>query len=267
MIHQSILFVDAGYLFAQAASLLNLPVTRDKLLLDEKACLAALTAAAHQAFPDAPLLRVYWYDAPPRHQPIGSSQLRLAELPGVKLRLGSLNGEGQQKGVDALIQSDMGTLCRNGAASRFLLLSGDEDLRLAVEQAQAFGLRVDLLQVGEGKASVGHALAMEADARHCLSIEACRGFLRRKEHPSSSPAASSASSASSSSRPALPAGSLGGTPPSRAFASAGSSAKPHAKKRPAAKRSGSAAKSAPARSKPPKKAPPPPRSDRGAEPL
>ena len=80
------------------------------------------------------------YDAPPSRQvEMSLSQERLALKSGVKLRLGSLNGSGQQKGVDALIIHDLTQLARDGAADRFMLMSGDYDLRLAVEQAQACG--------------------------------------------------------------------------------------------------------------------------------
>ena len=51
-----------------------------------------------------------------------------------------MNSSGPAKGVDSLIVTDMITLARNGAMSDAVLLSGDEDLRVGVQQAQEFGV-------------------------------------------------------------------------------------------------------------------------------
>nr|WP_276511738.1 NYN domain-containing protein [Leifsonia aquatica] len=91
-----------------------------------------------------PLLRVYWYDAArngigePEHERIGL-------LPRVKLRLGRIGVDGEQKGVDLRIGLDMVSHARNGAIDALYLLSGDDDLTEAVEEAQAQGVQVIVL--------------------------------------------------------------------------------------------------------------------------
>jgi uncharacterized LabA/DUF88 family protein len=56
-------------------------------------------------------------------------------MPDVKIRLGYINGAGQQKGVDSLIVTDLIELARNQAISDAYLVSGDGDLRVAVQIA------------------------------------------------------------------------------------------------------------------------------------
>ena len=73
----------------------------------------------------APTLRLYWYDAA-KDGIRTAEQLKIAELPQVKLRLGRLNSQRQQKGVDALIYRDMITLAQNRAVTQMVLVSGDE---------------------------------------------------------------------------------------------------------------------------------------------
>ncbi len=76
-------------------------------------------------------------------------QTTLAHHAGLKLRLGTLNNAGEQKGVDSLIVTDLIELARNGAIADAVLISGDEDLRVAVQVAQTFGVRVHVLAVGD----------------------------------------------------------------------------------------------------------------------
>ena len=66
----------------------------------------------------------------------------------MKLRLGQLNSEGQQKGVDSLIVTDLIELARNKAISDAVVLTGDEDIRVGVQIAQSLGVRVHLLGIG-----------------------------------------------------------------------------------------------------------------------
>ena len=65
----------------------------------------------------------------------------------MKLRLGIVNLAGQQKGVDSLIVTDLVELARNHAITDAILLSGDEDLRIGVQIAQSFGVRVHLIRI------------------------------------------------------------------------------------------------------------------------
>ncbi len=157
------IFVDAGYLFAEGSMLLTgSRQDRTQLSLDILAVVAALEREA-TARSGSQLLRIYWYDASRSGLP-GSEHLRLAEARDVKLRLGRINGQGEQKGVDALVTADLVELSRNHAITDAMLLSGDDDLRLAVEQSQRFGVRVHLLGIRETRrTNQSRLLRQEAD--------------------------------------------------------------------------------------------------------
>lgn len=138
-------FVDAGYLFASGGLLCHNTRRRGELTLDEVELLAWLCNEA-QSHAKVEVLRTYWYDGARSGIPTGS-QKRIAARPGVKLRLGRVNGAGQQKGVDALIYRDLITLATERAITDAYLLSGDEDLREGVKAAQDRGVRVTLIGI------------------------------------------------------------------------------------------------------------------------
>lgn len=120
-------FIDAGYLFAQGSiELCGVKLPRGQIELDHRAVAAKLKAFA-EAVSDLPLLRIYWYDG--TSQGPTPQHITLAGQTDVKVRLGFVNPQGQQKGVDSLIVTDMITLARNRAMAECVLLSGDEDLR------------------------------------------------------------------------------------------------------------------------------------------
>jgi hypothetical protein len=174
------LLVDAGYLFACAGRLVLQTTTRRDFRVDTPGFVDALTAAAATRLPGR-LLRVYWFDAAKDRVPT-VEQRAVAQLPGVKLRLGNLNGAGQQKGVDAQVRADLETLARNHAITEAILLAGDEDMLPAVEAAQAYGVRVHVWGVeppfGSNQAE---RLLWEADEYHVLDDDFCRPFLHRTE--------------------------------------------------------------------------------------
>lgn len=157
-------FVDAGYLFAQGSvELCGEKLTRGRVTLDHEAVVAALKAFAEDAS-SLSLLRIYWYDG--TSQGPTSQHIALAEQTNVKVRLGFVNSFGQQKGVDSLIVTDMITLARNRAMAACVLLSGDEDLRVGVQQAQEYGVRVHLLGIKPARGSQSIFLLQEADTTH-----------------------------------------------------------------------------------------------------
>lgn len=165
------IFVDAGYFFAAGAFAITAAKTprRNINLVSAEAVIQGLCEQATKQSSIPNLLRVYWYDAitGPR---LSMEQSTLAHLAGVKLRLGSLNNAGQQKGVDSLIVTDMIELARNRAISDAILVAGDEDLRIAVQVAQTFGVRVHVLAVGDATSNVSLALRMEADSLAVLDV-------------------------------------------------------------------------------------------------
>ncbi|MFP4555131.1 MAG: NYN domain-containing protein [Actinomycetota bacterium] len=138
-------FVDAGYLFASGGLLCHNTRKRGDLVLDELQLLEWLCSQAEE-HSHVEVLRTYWYDGARSGIPT-ESQKRIAARPGVKLRLGRVNGAGQQKGVDALIYRDLITLATERAITDAYLLSGDEDLREGVKAAQDRGVRVTLIGI------------------------------------------------------------------------------------------------------------------------
>lgn len=155
-------FVDAGYLFAQGSvALAGQKLPRGGMILDHERAIEHLEAFAVRVS-GMPLLRVYWYDGTSTGPT--AQHLTLAHLARVKLRLGFVNTFGEQKGVDSLIVTDMIALARNRAMADAVLLSGDEDLRVGVQQAQEFGVRVHLLGIRPSRGSQSLFLLQEADS-------------------------------------------------------------------------------------------------------
>lgn len=135
-------FVDAGYLYAASGALLLSCGSRREYRVAAEKLIKALTAHADDQVAGE-LLRVYWFDAAPKRQPTVDQRV-IANLPLVKLRLGNLNAQGQQKGVDAQLRADLEALARHRAITDAVLLAGDEDMLPAVEAAQRYGVRVHL---------------------------------------------------------------------------------------------------------------------------
>ena len=78
--------------------------------------------------------------------------------------LGVLSQSGQQKGVDALLVTDLVELARNRAISDAVLISGDEDVRIGVQIAQSFGVRVHLIGIEPSRGNQSRTLMQEADS-------------------------------------------------------------------------------------------------------
>lgn len=155
-------FVDAGYLFAQGSVLLTgTRQGREFLSLDIPAIVAALSDVAKRQT-GLPLLRIYWYDAMRLGRPT-PEQMALADAPDIKIRLGQVNAAGEQKGVDALIVTDLADLARNQAMADAILVSGDEDVRVGVLLAQQFGVRVHLIGIYPARSNQSRSLMQEAD--------------------------------------------------------------------------------------------------------
>ncbi|MQY07321.1 NYN domain-containing protein [Actinomadura macrotermitis] len=135
-------FVDAGYLYAASGALLLGCSSRREYRVAAEKLIKALTSRAADDM-HGELLRLYWFDAAPKRQPTVDQRV-IANQPLVKLRLGNLNAQGQQKGVDAQLRADLEALARHRAITDAVLLAGDEDMLPAVEAAQRYGVRVHL---------------------------------------------------------------------------------------------------------------------------
>ncbi|MFE6401948.1 NYN domain-containing protein [Streptomyces alboflavus] len=174
------IFVDAGYLYAAAGRLAAGTEDRRAFDLDAEALIDALIDKARTIFADSRLLRVYWYDGA-RRRIHTSEQQTIAELPDVKVRLGNLNANNQQKGVDSLIRSDLESLARHRAISDAALIGGDEDLVSAVEAAQGYGARVHLwgIDAPDGR-NQAEPLLWEVDSQRTFDADFFKPFVTRR---------------------------------------------------------------------------------------
>jgi uncharacterized LabA/DUF88 family protein len=174
------IFVDAGYVYAAAGLLVAGTEDRRSFDLDAEGLIEAFIDKARTIFADSRLLRVYWYDGA-RRRIHTSEQQAIAELPDVKVRLGNLNANNQQKGVDSLIRTDLESLARHRAISDAALVGGDEDLVSAVEAAQGYGARVHLwgIEAGEGR-NQAEPLLWEVDSQRTFDLDFCRPYITRR---------------------------------------------------------------------------------------
>ncbi len=175
-------FVDAGYLIARGGEAQWGPgVRRKDLLLDVPAICGALIRFAERVS-GLPLLRIYWYDAARRGW-LNPEQLALANQRRVKLRLGVLGYDGKQKGVDSLLVTDLITLARNRAMAECVLVAGDEDLRVGVQQAQEHGVPTHLLGIAASDGFVAQSILLrqEADEISAWTVNDIGPFLERVE--------------------------------------------------------------------------------------
>jgi hypothetical protein len=171
-------FVDAGYLLAQGSvAVIGERQPRNLLSLNPDRVVAALTASARTCAPNCELLRIYWYDGSIGGNRPTTEQAALAATDNVKLRLGFVNSHGQQKGVDSLIVTDLIELARLKSISDALLISGDEDVRVGVQIAQSYGVRLHLLGIHPARGSQSLQLMQEADTTAEWSPDAVRTFL------------------------------------------------------------------------------------------
>lgn len=174
------IFVDAGYVYAAAGLLVTGTEDRRSFDLDAEGLIEAFIDKARTIFADSRLLRVYWYDGARRriHTP---EQQSIAELPDVKVRLGNLNANNQQKGVDSLIRTDLESLARHRAISDAALVGGDEDLVSAVEAAQGYGARVHLwgIEAGDGR-NQAEPLLWEVDSQRTFDLDFWKPYVTRR---------------------------------------------------------------------------------------
>ena len=189
------IFVDAGYLLAEAGDLLFDTLAKHETKIrpscDYKKLLLGLEKLACEHC-SLPILRTYWYDGAHDGLPTAEHQ-SIAKLPNVKVRLGRIMG-GEQKGVDALIYRDLMTLAQERALATGYLLSGDEDLREGVIAAQDRGVRMVLLGIPSRSTSSNQSkfLIQEADdhiivekemLRDCFPTSTLNSYDNRKPTP------------------------------------------------------------------------------------
>ncbi|EFL52145.1 protein of unknown function DUF88 [Solidesulfovibrio fructosivorans JJ]] len=176
------IFVDAGYFCTGGGSSIAGRKTKRREVNVKIDNTIAFLKEKSKKLSGLPLLRIYWYDGA-LSQNLTTEQQYIASAADVKLRLGTVNGYGEQKGVDARIVTDLTELSRLNAICDAVLLAGDEDLRIGVELAQAQGVRVHLLSIQNSGCST--PLRREADTCSEISIDEIKNLISISDTDSS----------------------------------------------------------------------------------
>jgi hypothetical protein len=154
-------FVDAGYVLADGAMAVHGTRHRDSVSWDYAGLVKLLTGLSRDRT-GLPVLRCYWYEATVEGRR-SSEHNALADLPGVKLRLGRVR-PGRREGVEAEMHRDLTILARNHAVSDAVIVSAEEDLAEVVAEVQEFGLRVLIVDItADGNWTVSRPLRQECD--------------------------------------------------------------------------------------------------------
>jgi hypothetical protein len=190
------IFVDVGYVVASVAELLAGSAGRHLVSCDYGQLVHSLVTEASGEC-GMPLLRTYWYDASMSGQP-EHDQLTVADLPGVRLRLGRLV-RGEQKGVDSRLVRDLIVLARDRAMAAAYLLAGDEDICEGVAEAQDHGVRVTVL--GVPGVNQSRLLMQQSDEHRVLPEEFWRSHFRLVERDRLAPVLPERDEAPESARP------------------------------------------------------------------
>lgn len=167
MMNQTAIFVDAGFLLSLGGHRVAGTTLRSAFTTHYESLVRGIVQTVKKNT-GLNNLRVYWYDAS-KDGLFTEQHKRIGLIPGVKVRLGRISYNGEQKGVDLRLALDLVGVARHGSASVAYLVSGDDDLAEAVEEAQDLGMKVVLLGLQKdqsrlGVASVAEHLALTADA-------------------------------------------------------------------------------------------------------
>lgn len=203
MIRRFALFVDTGYLMAAGGWAVTGKYRRHESECESVALVNWLMERATGQQPDKELLRLYWYDAAPNRQPT-DVQLEIAEQRDTKLRLGHLTAQGTQKGVDAMLLSDLTTLARERSIDTAILLAGDGDFVEAVNQAQQHGCRVLLWAITTPQNTLSPDLRREADRVEMLTSADLTPFFKARPAPPPRPSAAPATTTAGTNAPPQP---------------------------------------------------------------
>jgi len=164
-----VVMVDAGYLLRQAIEIISNKASAaraDLDIVDPAGLIEALLSKARAtlSLDGKELLRVYWYDGVMANG-FTPQQRSLVNVDDVQFRAGTVNGRGQQKGVDSLIVTDLIELTSHHAICDAVLVTGDSDLAVGIEVAQKRGVRIAVLGVEDLAAGVAHHQSFEITSR------------------------------------------------------------------------------------------------------
>ncbi len=169
------LFVDASYVLADGALAVHGTRNRASASWDYVGLVKLLGGICREST-GVPLLRCYWYDTAAEGEHSGEHDA-LADLPGVKLRLGKVRA-GRKEGAAAEMARDLGILARNRAVSDVVIVSAEEDLAPVIAEVQDLGIRAVLLQIaGDGPWAVSRTLRQEFDDTAQMSAAHLRPYV------------------------------------------------------------------------------------------
>lgn len=171
MTNQTVIFIDAGFLLSLGGHRAAGTTLRTAFTTHYESLIRGIVQSVKKNS-GLSNLRVYWYDAS-KDGLFTEQHKRIGLIAGVKVRLGRISYNGDQKGVDLRLALDLVGVARNGSARVAYLVSGDDDLAEAVEEAQGLGMKVILLGVAKaenrlGVASVAEHLALTMDSIEIL---------------------------------------------------------------------------------------------------
>lgn len=189
---QSVIFIDAGFLLSVGSSAVTGTSLRSAIRVDAEPLVAGIVRTTRENCGLQPL-RIYWYDAA-RDGVMSDWHKKISLLDDVKVRLGRIGVNGQQKGVDLRLGLDLVEVARNRSARVAYLLSGDDDLAEAVEAAQDLGMKVVLLALEDknrylGIRSVAEHLAYKVDRIVIVAPELIRETFAPATRPPQPPEA------------------------------------------------------------------------------
>ncbi|MCM5682112.1 NYN domain-containing protein [Schlegelella sp. S2-27] len=164
-----VVMVDAGYLLRQSIEIVSKKAStlRADLEISDPTALIKVLVDKSKATLDLSgkeLLRVYWYDGV-MAQGYTPQQRAIVNVDDVQFRAGTINGRGQQKGVDSLIVTDLIELTSHRAVCDAVLVTGDSDLAVGIEIAQRRGVRIAVLGVEDLALGVSHHQSFEITSR------------------------------------------------------------------------------------------------------
>ena len=157
-----VVLVDAGYLLSQTVKVLSAKQSRSRAelqLTDAAGLINMLVGKATAELQNNKLLRVYWYDG--LKGGLSAEHKAIIDVNDVQLRSGTINGQGQQKGVDSKIVIDLIELASNHAISDAVVVTGDGDLAIGIELSQRRGIRVAVLGVEDLNVGITHSQSPE----------------------------------------------------------------------------------------------------------
>lgn len=138
-------YVDAAYLYAAAARRVTGTSLQSNVTINHEALINAVKAHAASSSTGLRLLRMHWYDTAENAIPTEEHR-SLAILPRVKLHLGRIGLDGNQRGISIRMGLDL-VLRTPQHVHTIYLLSDETALVDFVDEAQARGFQVVLLAV------------------------------------------------------------------------------------------------------------------------